>query len=187
MFTSAKSLRKILSCITCAALTLLAACGGAGGVSTMRNHPNNRIVIPNPSAPSVAAEPGAILVCPSSGKNAWLTYGQNAFFAISESIENLEATAPITKGDVASFLIYLYGGPAQITYTDGVIYKAHASFHDDVSVRLFYFEHHRSRIGFERSFHRRHQRVFRSRTHLSGINGDAVPECPKQSGSAPIV
>jgi hypothetical protein len=126
MFTSAKSLRKILSCITCAALTLLAACGGAGGVSTMRNHPNNRIVIPNPSAPSVAAEPGAILVCPSSGKNAWLTYGQNAFFAISESIENLEATAPITKGDVASFLIYLYGGPAQITYTDGVIYKAHA-------------------------------------------------------------
>jgi hypothetical protein len=127
MFASEKSHRKNLCLFTCATLTLLTACGGTGGVSTMKNHPSSRIVIPNPSAPSVAAEPGAILVCPSSGKNAWLTYGQNAFFAISESmnLENIEATTPVTKGDVAAFLIHLYGGPAQTSYTDGVIYKSY--------------------------------------------------------------
>jgi hypothetical protein len=27
------------------------------------------------------------------------------------------------KGNLAAFLVYLYGGPTQITYTDGVVYQ----------------------------------------------------------------
>ena len=87
--------------------------------------------------------PGANLACTSSGKNAWDTYGVNAFVAVNESIfTNVgnELTAngttnlgnsfqggavvtPAFKGNLAAFLVYVYGGPTQITYTDNVSYK----------------------------------------------------------------
>lgn len=93
---------------------------------------------------------GAALKCDSSGKNAWDTYGVNAFVAVNESIfslVNAEVTAngtaklgdsftkigsgnpastaddaPTFKGKLAAFLVYAYGGPASITYTDGKMY-----------------------------------------------------------------
>jgi hypothetical protein len=94
--------------------------------------------------------PGASLKCDSSGKNAWETYGVNAFVAVNESIfanVGAESTAhgttnlgdsftkigsgtpattsdPATtfKGKLAAFLVYAYGGPSTITYTDNVSY-----------------------------------------------------------------
>jgi hypothetical protein len=94
--------------------------------------------------------PGAALVCPSSGKNAWDTYGKAAFVAVNESIfTNVNAdigdagttnlgtaftkigsgNPPSTsdnlatfKGSLAAFLVYAYGGPTSIVYTDGVTY-----------------------------------------------------------------
>lgn len=94
--------------------------------------------------------PGAALKCDSSGKNAWDTYGVNAFVAVNESIfslVNAEVTAngtanlgdsftkigsgnpastaddaPTFKGKLAAFLVYAYGGPTSITYTDGKMY-----------------------------------------------------------------
>ena len=95
--------------------------------------------------------PGAALKCDSSGKNAWDTYGVNAFVAVNESIftlVNSEVTANGTanlgdsftkigsgnpasttddaatfKGKLAAFLVYAYGGPSSITYTDGKTYN----------------------------------------------------------------
>ena len=94
--------------------------------------------------------PGASLKCDSSGKNAWQTYGASAFVAVNESIftnvgaessahgsTNLgdsftrigSGTPPATtdpaatfKGKLAAFLVYAYGGPSSIMYTDGVTY-----------------------------------------------------------------
>ena len=94
--------------------------------------------------------PGASLVCTSSGKNAWETYGKDAFVAVNESIfgnvlANLadagtsdlgdaftkigSGNPPSTadnlatfKGNLAAFLVYAYGGPTSITYTDNVTY-----------------------------------------------------------------
>ncbi len=94
--------------------------------------------------------PGASLKCDSSGKNAWDTYGVNAFVAVNEAIfanVGAESTAHGTtnlgnsfskigsgtpastadsaatfKGKLAAFLVYAYGGPASITYTDHVTY-----------------------------------------------------------------
>ena len=86
----------------------------------------------------------------SSGKNAWETYGKDAFVAVNESIfsnvlANLadagtsdlgdaftkigSGNPPSTadnlatfKGNLAAFLVYAYGGPTSITYTDNVTY-----------------------------------------------------------------
>lgn len=97
-----------------------------------------------------AKGPGASLKCDSSGKNAWDTYGVNAFVAVNESIftnVNAESTANGTtnlgtsftkigsgtpastadsaatfKGKLAAFLVYAYGGPSSITYTDNKTY-----------------------------------------------------------------
>jgi hypothetical protein len=94
--------------------------------------------------------PGASLACTSSGKNAWETYGKAAFVAVNESIfsnvlANLadagtsdlgdaftkigSGNPPSTadnlatfKGNLAAFLVYAYGGPTSIVYTDGVTY-----------------------------------------------------------------
>lgn len=98
-----------------------------------------------------AMGPGASLRCTSSNKNAWDTYGASAFVAVNESIFShvqSEITAngttnlgdsftkigsgnpPSTsddlatfKGNLAAFLVYAYGGPTSITYTDGKTYN----------------------------------------------------------------
>ena len=92
---------------------------------------------------------GASLAC-AGGQNAFATYGTNAFVAVNEQIftnVNGELTAngtanlgtaftkigsgnpPSTadglaafKGNLAAFLVYTYGGPSIITYTDNVTY-----------------------------------------------------------------
>ncbi|HEX2670039.1 MAG TPA: hypothetical protein VHM25_04150 [Polyangiaceae bacterium] len=90
--------------------------------------------------------PGAVLKCTSSGKNAWDTYGAAAFVAVNESIFDLvladtsgelgdsfskigSGDPPSTvddaatfKGKLAAFLVYAYGGPTSIKYTDGKTY-----------------------------------------------------------------
>jgi hypothetical protein len=123
MTTSAKTL--VLGLICTAALFSLAAC----------------------EAPT---SPGASLKCASSGKNAFDTYGTNAFVAVNEQIftnvfaeigtngtTNLgtaflkvgTGNPPSTtdklaafKGNLAAFLVFAYGGPTSITYTDGAKY-----------------------------------------------------------------
>jgi hypothetical protein len=95
---------------------------------------------------ATAKGPGAALKCTSSGKNAWETYGAGAFVAVNESIFELvladtsgklgdsfskigSADPPSTvddaatfKGKLAAFLVYAYGGPTSIQYTDGKTY-----------------------------------------------------------------
>jgi hypothetical protein len=91
--------------------------------------------------------PGATLKCDSSGKNAWETYGVSAFVAVNEAIfANVIAEGsasgttnvgdsftkigpastaddlPTFKGNLAAFLVYAYGGPGEITYTDNKKY-----------------------------------------------------------------
>jgi hypothetical protein len=95
--------------------------------------------------------PGAAYKCTSSGKDAWDTYGATAFVAVNESIFTNVGTVsadsgttelgdsftkigsgdpPSTsdplatfKGKLAAFLVYAYGGPTSIMYTDGVTYS----------------------------------------------------------------
>jgi hypothetical protein len=95
--------------------------------------------------------PGAAFKCQSSGKDAWDTYGATAFVAVNESIfsnvtgeigdagtANLgmsftevgSGSPPSTtddlatfKGKLAAFLVFAYGGPTSITYTDGKTYS----------------------------------------------------------------
>lgn len=93
------------------------------------------------SKPYLRPGPGASLACDSSGKNAWETYGVNAFVAVNESIftnvvNELTASGttnlgnsfssvsdfPTFKGNLAAFLVYVYGGPSSIKYTDNVTY-----------------------------------------------------------------
>lgn len=90
----------------------------------------------------VVTGPGAALKCTTSNKNAWETYGVNAFVAVNEKIFELvtaELTAngdanvggsfaavtdfPTFKGRLAAFLVFVYGGPTEITYTDGKTYE----------------------------------------------------------------
>jgi hypothetical protein len=99
---------------------------------------------------AVAKGPGAALQC-SSGKNAFDTYGTTAFVAVNEAIvtnvfadlmangttklgasfgkigSGIPAStaddAPTFKGKLAAFLVFAYGGPTSITYTDGKTYQ----------------------------------------------------------------
>lgn len=94
--------------------------------------------------------PGSSLKCDSSGKNAWDTYGVSAFVTVNEAIftnVNAEIAAHQTtnlgdsftkigsgnpastadkidafKGNLAAFLVFAYGGPTSIKYTDGKSY-----------------------------------------------------------------
>ncbi len=94
--------------------------------------------------------PGATLKCTSSGKNAFDTYGTAAFVAVNKSIfANVGAeittngttnlgdsftkvgtgtpastsdSAAMFEGSLAAFLVYAFGGPEKITYTDNVSY-----------------------------------------------------------------
>ncbi len=95
--------------------------------------------------------PAAKLYCNSSGKNAFDTFGAAAFVAVNESIFTNVGTeigahmttnlgdsfgkvgtgmpastadgAAAFKGTLAAFLVYVYGGPDSIKYTDGVTYN----------------------------------------------------------------
>lgn len=85
--------------------------------------------------------PGAALMCASSGKNAFDTYGATAFVAVNKAIfaevgaelnakgdSNLGSSFagvkdfPRFEGRLAAFLVYVYGGPTSIMYTDGKTY-----------------------------------------------------------------
>lgn len=119
-----------------AAGVLLAVMQGCGSDSDMGS-----------AMPETTAKgPGATLKCTSSGKNAWDTYGAAAFVAVNESIFDLvladssgelgdsfskigSGDPPSTtddaatfKGKLAAFLVYAYGGPTSIQYTDGKTY-----------------------------------------------------------------
>lgn len=92
--------------------------------------------------PMTAQGPGAALSCTSSGKNAFETYGAEAFVAVNKQIF-AEVTAELTangatnvgdsfstvqdfptfEGRLAAFLVFVYGGPPSITYTDGKTYE----------------------------------------------------------------
>jgi hypothetical protein len=95
--------------------------------------------------------PGAALKCTSSGKDAFDTFGADAFVLVNESIvanvfseiaansttnlgdsfTKIGSGTPATttddaatfKGKLAAFLVYAYGGPTSITYTDGKKYS----------------------------------------------------------------
>ncbi|HEY1548902.1 MAG TPA: hypothetical protein VGG28_13840 [Kofleriaceae bacterium] len=103
------------------------------------------------STPDAALGPGAAFKCTSSGKDAWDTYGATGFVAVNKSIvanvgtemtangtANLGSaftligtgTPPSTddnaatfEGKLAAFLVYAYGGPTTITYSDGKNYN----------------------------------------------------------------
>lgn len=85
--------------------------------------------------------PAAKLFCTSSSMNAFDTYGADAFVAVNKKIFEL-VTAELTangetnlggsfggvadfavfEGNLAAFLVYVYGGPESITYADGKMY-----------------------------------------------------------------
>jgi hypothetical protein len=103
------------------------------------------------SGEMVSKGPGAALKCTSTGKDAFDTYGAAAFVAVNEAIfSNVTAEitqngtanlgdaftkigtgtpastsddAPTFKGKLAAFLVYAYGGPTSIQYTDGKTYS----------------------------------------------------------------
>jgi hypothetical protein len=124
------------------AITLVAALAlGCGGSSSNTSTVN----------PGGGTGPAATLACASSGTNAFSTYKAAGFVAVNESIftnVNAEIAAhgttnlgtPFTligsghpastsdnlatfKGSLAAFLVYVYGGPTSITYTDNVVYQ----------------------------------------------------------------
>jgi hypothetical protein len=102
----------------------------------------------------VGLGPGAQLLCTSSGKNAWETYGATGFVAVNKaifanvlaeigpdggdagtglgtsfdnigsgSVPALDDGAATFEGKLAAFLVYAYGGPSSIKYTDGKTYS----------------------------------------------------------------
>ncbi len=119
---------------TCLALIAIFAAAGCGA-----------------DQPTTTMGPGAALQCSSSGKNAWQTYGAGAFVAVNQAIfanvgAELMAHGTTNVGDsftkigsgktdstvddgatfegkLAAFLVYAYGGPDHIQYTDGKTYN----------------------------------------------------------------
>lgn len=86
--------------------------------------------------------PAAKLFCTSSDMNAFDTYGADAFVAVNEKIfelvlAELDANGETNlggsfgavadfaafKGNLAAFLVYVYGGPESIQYSDGKTYN----------------------------------------------------------------
>ncbi len=127
----------LLERLTLLGLLAFTACGDDANTKT-------------PDATTIPPGPGAALTCQSSGKNAFDTYGAAAFVAVNEEIFTL-VTAEVTargatnlgdsfgkvgtgipsstsddaatfKGKLAAFLVYAYGGPPTITYTDNKSY-----------------------------------------------------------------
>jgi hypothetical protein len=101
------------------------------------------------STPLPTTGPGATLKC-AGGSNAFSTYGAAAFVKVNQAIfanvgtemsangtknlgssftiagtGNIAATKddlPTFEGKLAAFLVFAYGGPTSITYTDGKTY-----------------------------------------------------------------
>lgn len=102
----------------------------------------------------VGLGPGAQLLCKSSGKNAWETYGASGFVAVNKaifanvtaelatdagdagaglgptlgevgsgSVPALDDPSATFEGKLAAFLVFAYGGPSSIQYTDGITYS----------------------------------------------------------------
>jgi|GEM_PF-1655023 len=132
----------LLSPLACSSTQATVTDAGGGVDSTTDSQP--------PIDAAAPPGPGATLKCTSSGKNAWLTYGAAGFVAVNKNILkniNAEITASGTKnlgdsltkigsgvpastqdnaatfeGKLAAFLVYAYGGPTSIQYTDNKTY-----------------------------------------------------------------
>jgi len=130
-----KSIR--ISSALALACSALAACGGSS--SSPNVNPGN------------GQGPAAELACTSSGQNAFTTYKAAGFVAVNQAIfanvtaelnahgaANLGSAFTLIgsghpastsdnlatfEGNLAAFLVYVYGGPTSITYTDGVTYQ----------------------------------------------------------------
>jgi hypothetical protein len=129
------------------------------------------------SSSTASAAPGAALKCTSSGKDAFDTYQTAAFVTVNEAIvanvfaeiganstTNLGVSftkigtgtppstaddAPTFKGKLAAFLVYAYGGPTSITYTDGKTYSGlqdMASAHAGLGITSAQFDYFVSNI-----------------------------------------
>ena len=138
--------------ITMMTLALATMVMGCGDDTTSTTTPGNDLSVSTTGSTDMAAKgPGAALKCESSGKDAFDTYGAAAFVAVNKAIvanvgaeiqanglTNLgpsfgklgDKTLPATQdgaatfeGKLAAFLVYAYGGPESITYTDGVTYS----------------------------------------------------------------
>ena len=140
---STKTKNMLLSAVlmTSGAMTM-GACGGDDPVT-----PTGDMATYTPTGTGPAAK----LKCESSGKNAFDTYGVNAFVAVNEGIfsaitAELTANSGTNLGDsfgkigsgnppstadnastftgkLAAFLVFVYGGPTSITYTDNKMYN----------------------------------------------------------------
>jgi hypothetical protein len=131
---------KILCATGAAAALVLFGCGGTSST------PDAGSTVKDAGGDGTGTGPGSSLKCTSSGKNAWQTYGATAFVAVNEQIfTNVVAdmsgklgtsfgkigsgmpasTAddlPTFKGNLAAFLVFAYGGPTSVTYTDNKTY-----------------------------------------------------------------
>lgn len=136
---------RLIGVFVCSGVLALGALGC--GSSNNASPPDTGAVTPDAGS---QLGPGAAFKCTSSGKDAYDTYGLSAFVAVNDSIfanVNSEITAngttnvgdsftkigtgnpPSTaddaatfKGELAAFLVWAYGGPSKITYTDGKSY-----------------------------------------------------------------
>jgi hypothetical protein len=135
--------------MTLALATLVMGCGDD---TTSTTTPGNDLSVTMTESTDMAAKgPGASLKCQSSGKNAFETYGQAAFFTVNKAIfanvfaeigangttnlgdsfGKIMSGNPVSttddaatfEGKLAAFLVYAYGGPEQITYSDGKVYS----------------------------------------------------------------
>ena len=134
-------------------LALLAACGGSDGATTEKDASANVADMASIDGDLAMAPPGAgaALACRSTGKNAFLTYGATAFAKVNDSIfervsSELAANGSLNlgdsltrvgtgvpastadpigsfKGSLLAFLVYAYGGPSYLQYSDGITYS----------------------------------------------------------------
>jgi len=131
-----------LAVVALASMVGAVACGSSSSTGSATTSSNSS------SSGSTPAGAGATLKCTSSGKNAFDTYGATAFVTVNENIfKNVFAqlatdagasglgdsfgvigkdghdSAATFEGTLAAFLVYEYGGPTSITYTDGKTYQ----------------------------------------------------------------
>jgi hypothetical protein len=140
-----------LAVLGCTTLIAAAACGSSTkDDNTTSTSGTSTSGTSSSTSSGTPAGPGADLKCTSSGKNAYDTYQSAGFVAVNEEIFSLvdaeiaangtknlgtaftlvgKGTPPSTtddlatfEGNLAAFLVYVYGGPDSITYTDGKTY-----------------------------------------------------------------
>ncbi|MBN8229788.1 hypothetical protein JYK02_19945 [Corallococcus macrosporus] len=136
-------MRNTFAALAIASAALLAGCG---------DDDDNNMPDAGTGYMPTGTGPGTSLRCTSSNKNAWDTFGANAFVAVNKSIiaktlaelKGINGTANLGEsfthigdaskgpayaddaatfeGKLAAFLVYAYGGPESIQYTDGKTY-----------------------------------------------------------------